>query len=93
MSHALLEAQNLDEKPSADQVRAALQRVIAHSNLNHAPKLASFLRYMVEAELAGRTEYIKGYTIATEALGRDESFRPADRSDRAGGGWAAAACA
>lgn len=57
-------------------VRAALDRVLASPDLASSPRLAAFLRYVVESKLAGRAEQIKGYTIAVEALGRAPSFDP-----------------
>ncbi|MGE4372106.1 MAG: tetratricopeptide repeat protein [Xanthobacter sp.] len=57
-------------------VRAALERVLASDDLRSSPRLAAFLRFVVEATLAGRAEQIKGYTIAVEALGRPTSFDP-----------------
>lgn len=66
--------------PSADpwqaEVRSALQRVLASPDLRTSPRLGDFLRYVVESTLAGRSEQIKGYTIAVEALGRAPSFDP-----------------
>ncbi|MGQ3676539.1 tetratricopeptide repeat protein [Xanthobacter sp. TB0139] len=57
-------------------VRAALERVLVSDDLRSSPRLATFLRFVVEATLAGRAEQIKGYTIAVEALGRPSSFDP-----------------
>lgn len=57
-------------------VRAALERVIASPDLCTSPRLGAFLRYVVDATLAGRAEQIKGYTIAVEALGRPPTFDP-----------------
>ncbi len=57
-------------------IRAALNRVLTSSDLRGSPRLATFLRFVVEATLAGRAEQIKGYTIAVEALGRPPSFDP-----------------
>lgn len=65
--------------PSGDReeaVRAALERVLASPDLCTSPRLGAFLRYVVEATLAGRADQIKGYTIAVEALGRPHSFDP-----------------
>jgi len=58
------------------QVRAALERVLASADFSASPRLAAFLRFVVEATLDGRAEAIKGYTIAVEALGRPTSFDP-----------------
>ncbi len=57
-------------------VRAALGRVLAAEEFVSSPRLADFLRFIVEATLSGRAEEIKGYTIAVEALGRPFSFDP-----------------
>lgn len=60
----------------ARQIRAALERVLASPDFSASPRLAAFLRFVVEATLDGRAEEIKGYTIAVEALGRPASFDP-----------------
>lgn len=62
--------------PTPDEVRAALERIGASPAFAGSPQLMAFLRYVCEARLADRHERIKGYTIAVEALGRDESFDP-----------------
>jgi TolB-like protein len=62
--------------PDEPSVRDALARLLASDDLKASPQLASFLRFIVEEQLAGRADTIKGYTIATEALGRDTSFDP-----------------
>jgi hypothetical protein len=62
--------------PSADQVQGALDRALASDVFRGSPQLAAFLRYVVEATLRGEAARIKGYTIAIEALGRDETFDP-----------------
>lgn len=62
--------------PNAEEVRAALARILASDEFASSPRLADFLRFIVEVTLAGRAEAIKGYTIAVEALGRPPSFDP-----------------
>jgi hypothetical protein len=62
--------------PSEAEVQAALDRILASESFRTSPQLAAFLRYVVDATLAGRTAGIKGYTIGVEALGRDPSFDP-----------------
>lgn len=61
---------------SADAVRRELARILASPGFRHSSQLADFLRFVVEEVLAGRQEYIKQYTIATRALGRDGHFNP-----------------
>ncbi|OZA00227.1 MAG: hypothetical protein B7X99_04975 [Rhizobiales bacterium 17-65-6] len=59
-----------------EDIRAALARILASEEFASSPRLADFLRYVVETTLAGRADEIKGYTIAVEALGRPPSFDP-----------------
>lgn len=65
-----------DAALSQPAIRAALDRVLASPDFVASPRLAAFLRYVVESTLEGRSEAIKGYTIAVEALGRPPSFDP-----------------
>ena len=64
------------EQPSAAESRAELERIIGSDSFAASPRLASFLRYVVETTLAGRGECLKGYTVGVEALGRREDFDP-----------------
>jgi tetratricopeptide (TPR) repeat protein len=63
-------------QPDAVTVRAALDRVLAGPAFRDSPQLKAFLAYVVDETLAGRGEEIKGYSIATLALGRPASFDP-----------------
>jgi tetratricopeptide (TPR) repeat protein len=58
------------------EIRQALERMAASEAFRGSPQLISFLRYVVEATLRGQADRIKGYTIATEALGRTVDFDP-----------------
>ena len=62
--------------PSAQEIRAALARVVASDVMRASPQLTAFLRFVVEAVLEGRSDRIKGYVIAVEALKRDSRFNP-----------------
>ena len=64
------------EQPRDADIRAALDRVVASEHLSKSPQLANFLRFVVEETLAGKSDRIKAYTIAADALGRDASFDP-----------------
>ncbi|MGC1467507.1 MAG: hypothetical protein WA792_17450 [Pseudolabrys sp.] len=66
----------IDDVPTADDVRAALNSVLASDVLRNSPQLAAFLRFVVEAVLHGNGERIKGYTIAVEVFRRDADFDP-----------------
>lgn len=71
---------NENDRPSDHEIREALDRVLKSPRFRDSPQISSFLRYVVETTLAGKAELIKGYTIAVEALGRDESFDPNSQS-------------
>jgi Tfp pilus assembly protein PilF len=61
---------------SAEEVRAELDLILASPAFAHSPRLAAFLRFVVESRLSGKADYIKSYTIGVEALGRSEGFDP-----------------
>jgi hypothetical protein len=58
------------------EVRESLERIVSSRRWRASPRLAAFLRYVVERTLAGEKRQIKSYTIAVEALGRDPRFDP-----------------
>lgn len=60
--------------PSPDEVRAELARVIGDAAFKHAERAKDFLRFVVEETLAGRSDRLKGYTIAVEVFGRPPDF-------------------
>lgn len=62
--------------PSTAEVRSAVERLAKSRQLRGSLRLVAFLRYAVEATLAGQSDRIKSYTIAVEALDRDPSFDP-----------------
>ena len=64
------------QAPEPADIRIALDRICASRPLDASPRLRSFLRFVVEAALAGHSQRLKGYTVGVEALGRDESFDP-----------------
>lgn len=58
------------------EIASALARVVAGETFRNAPQLINFLTFVVDEAVAGRGAAIKGYTIATQALGRPEHFDP-----------------
>ena len=64
------------ETPTADEARRALGRVLGSPIFRDSLRLASFLKFVVEAALDGKSDRIKSYTIAVEALGRGPAFDP-----------------
>jgi hypothetical protein len=70
--------QTSTEPVPAEAVRSSLDGCLNVPAFKRSPKLAAFLSYIVEEELAGRGEGIKAYTIATQALRRSDSFDPSN---------------
>jgi len=62
--------------PTPDEIRAELTRITASDVFNASPQLVSFLTFIVEAALAGKSDRLKGYVIAVEVLRRDVDFDP-----------------
>jgi TolB-like protein/Tfp pilus assembly protein PilF len=66
---------NLDAIPP-DQIQLQLERIIVSGAFDASRRNRAFLRFIVEEALAGRSDRIKAYTIATSVLGRDDAFDP-----------------
>lgn len=58
------------------EVRAQIDRILASATFAEAERARKFLRFIVEATLAGRTGEIKESVIGVEVLGRAASFDP-----------------
>jgi hypothetical protein len=65
-----------NDVPTAEEIRAAVERIVVSSPFRRSPQLIAFLRFIVELALCGKAKYIKSYTIGVEALGRGECFDP-----------------
>jgi hypothetical protein len=61
-------------EPSAAEVRAGLERVLASRCFEQAARSSAFLRFVVEQTLAGQGDRLKGYTIAVEVFARPPDF-------------------
>lgn len=61
-------------KPSASEVRAALDRILASRCFQQAGRASDFLRFVVEQTLEGGGQRLKGYTIGVEVFGRPADF-------------------
>ncbi|MCX5497344.1 hypothetical protein OSH11_21785 [Kaistia dalseonensis] len=67
----------MDNAISPDEIRAAVATIKRCPVFSASRQLNAFLTYVVDKVLAGEADRIKAYSIATEALGRPESFDPA----------------
>lgn len=62
--------------PTAEEVRAHIDRITSSPQFLRSRKLAAFLRFAVEESLEGRGDSLKEYRIATAVFGRGETFDP-----------------
>lgn len=62
--------------PSADEVHGQLDRILESAPLSGSPRRRDLLRYLVEETLAGRSNQIKGYSVALAVFDRDDTFDP-----------------
>lgn len=60
--------------------RAALEQVLQSATFLRAGQVRKFLRYICEAEFAGRAAALHEYLIAVEAMGRSMEYSPDDDS-------------
>ena len=61
---------------SKEAITKQMKKVCLSDELVNKTILCSLLEYLVVEKLAGREERLKGYTIGTEALGKEEGFDP-----------------
>ncbi|MCS0461296.1 MULTISPECIES: adenylate cyclase [Rhizobium] len=64
--------------PNADDIRAQLARILSSEEFPQVGRSVSFLVYVTEEALAGRSDRIKGYSIAIEVFKRPEGFTQDD---------------
>lgn len=64
-------------RPSESDVIAALERVLASEVFARSDRARKLLDYLVRAELAGRADRLKGFSIAVDVFGKDADFDPA----------------
>src|SRR6478752_2860607 len=73
--------ENCAMQPTPDEVRAALERVLASGSFAGTSRLSRFLRFVVERTIAGEAERLKEYVIGVEVFDRDEYYRGAGAGD------------
>jgi adenylate cyclase len=62
--------------PTEEAIRLQLEKILASPHFVNSPNLHNFLRFIVEKTLAGESADIKGYTVATQVMGRKADFDP-----------------
>ena len=61
---------------SADEVRAALDRVLASPGFVNAGRLSRMLRFVVERALAGEADQLKEYLLGVDVFDRPSDYDP-----------------
>ena len=59
---------------SSSEIRQQMDRILNSPEFNATDAQKAFFKYVVEKTLAGLTDGIKGYAVATEVFGRREDF-------------------
>ena len=57
--------------PPAEQVRDALERIVASDVFARSERARDLLRYLIDQDLAGHADRLKGYSIAVDVFGKD----------------------
>ena len=60
--------------PAAPAVRETLERLLASETFGRSERARELLRYLVERQLAGEAERLKGFSIAVDVFGKDTDF-------------------
>ena len=68
------------ERVECELIRMELGKVVGSRTFASSARSRELLEYLVRAEVDGRTENLKGYTVAVEALGQPEDFDPSTSS-------------
>ena len=63
--------------PPAEQVRDALDRVLSSETFARSERARALLTYVVDQDLAGNADRLKGFSIAVDVFGKAETFDPA----------------
>ena len=66
--------ESADSSVSTGAVREQLQLVLANPAFRATEAQRAFLSFVVEKALAGQSDEIKGYTVATQVFGRRQDF-------------------
>lgn len=62
--------------PAAPAVRETLERLLASETFRRSERARELLRYLVERQLAGEADRLKGFAIAVDVFGKDAGFDP-----------------
>ena len=60
--------------PPKDKITSQVERLLNSSDFKATPQQSALLKFVVAQTLTGKTDRIKGYTVATEVFGRRSDF-------------------
>ena len=63
-------------KPAESEIRAALERLLSSEAFARSERARSLLTYLVEAEMSGAADRLKGFAIGQDVFGKDDGFDP-----------------
>ncbi|MDE1991740.1 MAG: hypothetical protein KGI75_04525 [Rhizobiaceae bacterium] len=63
-----------NEVPTAEEICRQLARILTNEEFHSPDRGRKFLQFIVDETLAGRSEFLKAFTIANQVFGREVSF-------------------
>ena len=69
-------AANQGDRPSPEQVREQLDRILRSGSFRNAPALQRLLQYVTSKSAEGQLTHLKEYTIGIDVFGRGNSYDP-----------------
>ncbi len=76
MKSAYDAATNQAQKPSPEQVREQLDRILRSGSFRNAPALQRLLQYVTSKSTEGQLAHLKEYTIGIDVFGRGDGYDP-----------------
>src|SRR5690349_2769963 len=61
-----------------EEIRLAVQSIVASETFNRSQQLCRLLRYLCDAAIVGNADRLSEHAIGTDALGRSADFDPAE---------------
>lgn len=63
-------------RPDPDEIRAALDVALGSETFARSERSRELLKYIVEKDLGGESDRLKGFAIALDVFGREDNFDP-----------------
>ncbi len=66
----------LNEEDRYRLINQQLQKILSNPDFYATKQQKNFLKFVIKESLAGRSDQLKGYTVATQVFGRAQDFDP-----------------